>query len=95
MPNFLQNDSNSPSADCHGARILLGDFVITVGVFQVKTQVNGYTISVSAPSPKYFPIELKDSTGQYNFQINQNGVFQNAQSLQPGTYIVYAAYIKQ
>ena len=84
---------NNSGTTGFGRYITFGDMIIAVAVFRVASQVSGYSISVGVPAPAYGPFEVKDSANEYTFQVNQNGVFQNAQALPTGTYTVYAIYI--
>ena len=72
----------------------LGNLVVAVGIYEIVSQISAFSLSYQIPAPKYGPFYLKDSTGKYDFQVNHTGVFQNAQTLQPGTYVACAAYIK-
>ena len=86
---------NNSGTTGFGRYITFGDMIIAVAVFSVASQVSGYSISVDVPALAYGQFEVKDSANEYTFQVNQNGVFQNAQALPAGTYTVYAIYIKQ
>ena len=61
--------------------------------FVLTTEASSWTKSAFVPAP-LTTFELTDVTGKYNFQINTNGVFQNAQRLSAGTYIIDIIYIK-
>ena len=68
--------------------------VLVAGVFEVTAQSAGYSFNIVVPKPQYGSFTLLDSTGENLFQINASGIFQNAASINPGTYIVYAAYTR-
>ena len=78
----------------HGRYIVIGDVVIALAIFTLSSSVSSWSISVGVPAPKYDSVWLKDVNGAYSFQVNPNGVFQNAQDLPAGRYVVNAIYIK-
>ena len=77
-----------------GRYISFEDMVIITAIYKVTNECPPYSTSIGIPRPYVSDgIAVKDSTGNYTFQINQNGVFQNVSVLPPGTYSVYAVYI--
>lgn len=77
-----------------GRYISFEDMVIITAIYKVTNECPPYSTSIGIPRPYVSDgIAVKDSTGNYAFQINQNGVFQNVSVLPPGTYSVYAVYI--
>ena len=93
-PTVGENTSYNGESVCHGMRMDIGNLVIAVGIYEIVSQISAFSLSYQISAPKYGQFYLKDSTGEYNFQVNDLGVFQNAQTLQPGTYVAYAVYIK-
>ncbi len=87
--------ADSSSGDT-GRYIVIGDMVIAVMYISITAQAAAYTRQLRVPVPKYGAIGgIKDYTGQYNFMINQNGVFQNASVIPAGGCWVSATYIKK
>ena len=77
-----------------GRYISFEDMVIITVIYKVTNECPSYSTSIGIPRPYVSDgIAVKDSTGNYTFQINQKGVFQNVSVLPPGTYSVYAVYI--
>lgn len=93
-PTVRENTSYNGESVCHGMRMDIGNLVIAVGIYEIVSQISAFSLNYQISAPKYGQFYLKDSTGEYNFQVNNLGVFQNAQTLQPGTYVAYAVYIK-
>lgn len=81
-------------SNTYGRCIVVGDTVIALLIIVVTDTVKEWTVSIEAPKPKYGSVNIKDTRGEHSFQINTYGVFQNADALSPGRYVVNAIYIK-
>lgn len=81
-------------SNTYGRCIVVGDTVIALLIIVVTDNMKEWTVSTDVPRPKYGEIEIKDTRGENNFQINSYGIFQNADALSPGRYVVNAIYIK-
>ena len=81
-------------SNTYGRCIVVGDTVISLLIIVVTDTVKEWTVSIEAPKPKYGSINIKDTRGEHSFQINTYGIFQNADTLSPGRYVVNAIYIK-
>lgn len=81
-------------SNTYGRCIVVGDTVIALLIIVVTDTVKEWTVSIEAPKPKYGSVNIKDTRGENSFQINSYGVFQNADALAPGRYVVNAIYIK-
>ena len=81
-------------SNTYGRCIVVGDAVIALLIIVVTDTAKEWTVSIEAPKPKYGSINIKDTRGEHSFQINTYGIFQNADALSPGRYVVNAIYIK-
>ena len=63
-------------------------------MLKISSSASAWTKSVGVPKPKYDSIWVTDTNGQYGFQVNSQGVFQNASDIPAGTYTVNVMYIK-
>jgi hypothetical protein len=79
----------------HGRYIVIGDMVISVFILRSSEEIAGYSESVSVPIPKYGSMTIYDTTHTAKFQINDKGIFQNADTLKSGKYVTFAVYIKE
>jgi hypothetical protein len=91
----ITSDSESSTVGKHGRYIVIGDMVISVFILRSSEEIAGYSESVSVPIPKYGSMTIYDTTHTAKFQINDKGIFQNADTLKSGKYVTFAVYIKE
>ena len=82
------------TAETYGGYSSLGNVVHATMRMKVNSSIPAWTLSIGVPAPAQGAFRVMDSKGSAEFQINDNGIFQNAVTLEPGDYTVFAIYIK-
>ena len=94
-PTYFYFRHNSTNGYLDLSYIYVKDLVILAGIFVINIETPQYSIAGNVPKsiiPNGFLVY--DTLGEYRFQINPIGIFQNSDALPAGTYIVTTAYIK-
>ena len=94
-PTYFYLRYNSTNGYLDLSYIYVKDLVILAGIFVINIETPQYSITGNVPKsiiPNGFLVY--DTLGEYRFQINPRGIFQNSDALPAGTYIVTTAYIK-
>ena len=94
-PTYFYLRYNSTNGYLDLSYIYVKDLVILAGIFVINIETPPYSITGNVPKsiiPNGFLVY--DTLGEYRFQINPIGIFQNSDALPAGTYIVTTAYIK-
>ena len=94
-PTYFYLRYNSTNGYLDLSYIYVKDLVILAGIFVINIETPSYSITGNVPKsiiPNGFLVY--DTLGEYRFQINPIGIFQNSDALPAGTYIVTTAYIK-
>ena len=90
----LREPQIDSSAEVYGGYSSLGNIVHATMRIKALSTVSAWSKQISVPAPAHGEFRLMDSKATSEFQINSNGIFQNAVTLEPGDYTVFAIYIK-